>query len=114
MNFKTIAPIQSREEKSHRDETLLTGGFNLRTNASHSPISPVGTTLRSRKVPSLRDLVRYIMSPLRRLRFASPTVNKVSSLRDISSQLRHYYKLFICMSKEKRNSFIKTLGINKI
>jgi len=69
--------------KSRRDGILLTVDFNLRTgSAPLSPQSPAGTTLRIDNMPSLRDLLRRWASYIRRLK---PTVNKMPSLRDFSS-----------------------------
>jgi hypothetical protein len=75
---------QKREKMSRRDNTLLTVGFKLRPGQVKGPLlSPAGTTLRSEKVPSLRDLKQTWIFSNRRLK---PTVNKVLSLRDISPQ----------------------------
>jgi len=62
-------------EKSRRDNTLLTVGFNLRQHDIYHQV-PQGRHF-SRQVSSLRDLVEE--HPYRRLK---PTVNKVLSQRD--------------------------------
>ena len=65
--------------KSRSDETLLTVDFNLRKrNDLQTTPSPAGTTLMH-IVPTLRDLGAERGVHIRRLRFASPTVNKVLS-----------------------------------
>ena len=98
MIFKTITvyPIPSKriEEKSRRDDTLLTVDFNLRkANDIQAQHSPAGTTLcRSVQVSSLRDLADCVASLSRRLK---PTVNQVLSLRDFQPLKRRFYKLLI-------------------
>jgi len=70
-------------KKSRRDGILLTVGFNLRTRDTiHSLQSPAGTAQWSVKVSSLRDFADRVTFHLRRLK---STVNKVTSLRDFSS-----------------------------
>ena len=77
-------------KKSRRDGILLTVDFNLRTRGAQlSPQSPAGTTLSIDNMPSLRDLLRRWAS-IRRLNGTAldevkPTVNKMPSLRDFSS-----------------------------
>ena len=70
-------------EKSRSDYTLLTVDFNLRSlNSVRTLPSPAGTTPRvSCAVPA--GLGGWIRFYNRRLRYASPTVNKVLSLQDI-------------------------------
>ena len=71
--------------KSRRDDTLLTVDFNLRKrNISRMRPSPAGTILASHlldnKVSSHAGLRYLCASIVRRLK---PTVNKVTSLRDL-------------------------------
>jgi len=72
--------------KSRSDDTLLTADFNLRAKVTYSPKVPHGTTLCAcSTVPAgLVDLGRVCY---RRLRYASPAVNKVLSLRDFASSI---------------------------
>ena len=87
MIFKTATSIQRRLDKSRRDDTLLTAGFNLRTkDTAHTHTSPAWDdtyiVFANNKVPSHAGLGRHCVFTFRRLK---PTVNKVSSLRDIST-----------------------------
>ena len=78
-----------KREKSRRDGIFLTVDFNLRArNAMLSFQSPAGTTQWKDKISSLRDLLWRWTLCFRRLK---PTVNKVLSLRDISSLIQHCY-----------------------
>ena len=77
-------------DKSRRDNTLLTVGFNLRKESSTHKV-PQGRHLRINKVPSLRDLLLRLV----RYRRLKPTVNDVQSLRDLLSFLQNNYRLFI-------------------
>ena len=109
MVFKRTGFIQSREllrqrsaTESRRDDILLTVDFNLRPGyASCALQSPAGTILLPLHwgrvgvglVPSLRDFAVYSSCWLfRRLK---STVNKVLSLRDISSLTQYFFKFFI-------------------
>jgi len=74
--------LQMRSEKSHRDGTLLTVDFNLRTRDDvYSTQVPQGRHFEVSIVSSLRDFEAMLFSSFRRLK---PTVNKISSLRDYS------------------------------
>jgi len=73
-----------KDEKSRRDDTLLTVGFNLRSRdaACHVSTSPAGTTLiTGTKCRPCGTWALCAALPVRRLK---PTVNRVSSLRDFS------------------------------
>ena len=96
MIISSIYP-KHREEKSRRDDTLLTVGFNLRkTQHTTSLQSPAGTTLcRSIQVSSLRDLVSCVAHFVRRLK---PTVNKVSSLQDFPLTILLFISLLFSYS----------------
>ena len=105
MVFKRTGFIQSREVMSRRDGILLTVDFNLRTGyASCALKSPTGTILLPPHlgrvgvglVSSLQDLLMTCKQFFRRLK---PTVNKVLSLRDISSLIQYFYKFFISRAK---------------
>ena len=79
--------MYSVSTKSRRDVTLLTVGFNLRKgNISRMRPSPAGTTLASHlldnKVSSHAGLGYIYVAPI--VRRLKPTVNKVTSLRDLS------------------------------
>ena len=85
--------FQTSRGKSRRDGTLLTVGFNPRSEHNDR-------LLKSRRddILSLHSIVpaglweaASILCPVRRLK---PTVNKVLSLRDNSSLTRYCYKLF--------------------
>jgi len=77
--------VQTRNEKSRRDGTLLTVEFILRTiGAMNSLLVPKGRHIKVRLVSSLRDFGGMLFHQLRRLK---PTVNRVSSLRDYLPQL---------------------------
>jgi hypothetical protein len=72
--------------KSRRDDTLLTPHVakrNVGYKASR-PISRGATTLFQGEGIAPRE--RQVGLPIRRLRCASPTVNKVSSLRDLYNE----------------------------
>ena len=70
-------------EKSRSDDTLLTVDFNLRNrNNVHTLPSPARDGAKCARCRPMRDLVDDTVYS--RLRYALPTVNKVSSLRDFS------------------------------
>jgi len=65
--------------KSHRDDTRLTAGFNLRIIPANSQQNPAGMTLHGfAKCRPCRTL-DFVLLHIRRLK---PAVNKVTSLRD--------------------------------
>jgi hypothetical protein len=69
-----------KKAKSRSDYTLLTVDFNLRSrNITQSAQVPQGRHDIELKVSSLRDSGAKEDAHIRRLRFASPTVNKVLS-----------------------------------
>ena len=71
----------NKKTKSRSDETLITVDFNLRSrNKTHPPKVPQGrhyVELGSVVPAGLESKDRFVH--IRRLRFASPTVNKVLS-----------------------------------
>ena len=80
---------KSRSDGPEFNSGSLTVGFNLRTRDTiHSPQSPAGTAQCSVKMSSLRDFADRVTLHLRRLK---STVNKVSSLRDFSPLVQHYF-----------------------
>ena len=82
-----VCKIIHTKDKSRRDNTLITAGFNLRQE-SNAPQVPQGRHLGIDNVPSLRDL--DLVGNSRRLK---PTVNKVPSLRDLVGRLVRYRRL---------------------
>jgi hypothetical protein len=71
-----------------------------------------GDTLSSQMCRPVRDLGRWVARYVRRLRFASPTVNKVLSLRDLSNYKKYTKNLtalpfagFSWLFKEKISHF---------
>ena len=77
-------------DKSRRDNTLLTVGFNLRRE-SNPPKVLQGRHLGISNVSSLRDLLLRLVH----YRWLKPAVNKVSSLRDLLKSSQNNYTLFI-------------------
>ena len=88
-----------KKGKSRRDDTLLTVDFNLRKQNGKAKSRRDDTCIAfvsDRKVSSHTGLRRaYEAFPVRRLK---STVNRVSSLRDISSPAPYFHKLFISYS----------------
>ena len=93
MVFQRTGFFQRRKEKSRRDDTLLTVGFNLRmTDTERSSRSPAWddtflSVAYKMQVSSLRDFGAHDASPFRRLK---PTVIKVPSLRDSSPLIQYF------------------------
>ena len=104
MTGKTL--ILSRGEKSRRDDTLLTGGFNRRMLGNTRPLlSPARTTLAiSAKYRPCGTWIPRAISAVRRLK---PTVNQVSSLRDFLRGCRTCKNLiFTSFQKQNNLSFM--------
>ena len=79
------------EEKSRRDETLLTVGFNLRrSNDVCALISPAGTTFCALLCRPCGTWGAFVALLIRRLK---STVNKVLFLQDISLLPKYFCKL---------------------
>ena len=77
-------------DKSRRDNTLLTVGFNLRKESKPHKVLQ-GRHLGINNVSSLRDLLLRLVC----YRWLKPAVNKVSSLWDLLPLSKNNYTLFI-------------------
>ena len=83
-----ICKISHIMDKSRRDNTLLTAGFNLREK-SNAPQVPQGRHLGVNNVPSLRDLVMKLV----RYRFSCMKICKFSCKLQMKFANRNEKKL---------------------